>query len=425
MTEDFLHFIWKYGLFDRTGMISDTGEEVQVIALGEHNNDAGPDFLNARIRIGTTTWAGNVEIHLRSSDWTEHKHHLDKAYDNVILHVVHNHNLSVARSTGEVIPTIELHFNQELYENYRLLLRQKGWLPCREKIRQIDRFLFELWLSSLVVERLQQKAQYIGGLLDQYKNNWEEVFYIMLARSFGFGLNATPFEMTAKSISLLNLARCRNNLLQVEAILMGQAGFLDEARLFSDYYSGLRNVYLHQQKKLGLKPIEKHLWKYLRLRPVNFPTVRIAQFAALISEAEGLFSRVIACREITELSRIFEVRASSFWDSHYTFETKSPVKAKKLGSEAFQVIVINAVVPFLFVYGQRTGHPSLKERALEWLNQLPPEKNRLVTRWEAAGIKAVSAFYSQGILQMSTKYCGHKRCLACSVGMSIITKKFN
>jgi len=421
MTEDFLHFIWKYGLFERAGMITDTGEEVQVIALGEHNTDAGPDFINARIKIGYTTWAGNVEIHLRSSDWTEHRHQSDKAYDNVILHVVHKHNQPVTRSSGEIIPSVELHFSHALFENYRLLLNHKDGLPCKNKIKQVDTFLFDLWLNSLVVERLQQKTQYITGLLDKLKNNWEEAFYISLARSFGFGLNAIPFEMLARSISWLHLSRHRTNLFQLEAILMGQAGFLDEAKLFSDYYSDLRKEYLHLKYKYSLKPVEKHLWKFLRLRPVNFPTIRIAQLVALLNNTEGLFSEVLACREITDLYPYFDVQTSFFWDSHYTFETASPRRIKTLGTDSFNNIVINTVVPFLFLYGRMHDREEIKERALDWLNRLPPEKNRITDRWEQYGIQLFSAFYSQGILQLVNTYCSRKRCLACSIGANIIT----
>jgi len=421
MTEDFLHFIWKYGLFERAGMISDSGEEVHVIALGEHNTDAGPDFLNARVKIGNTTWAGNVEIHLYSSDWTEHGHRSDKAYDNVILHAVHRHDQTVTRSGGEIIPTIELHFDPSWFENYRMLFNSRGNLPCQSGLKNLDPFLLDLWLNSLVVERLQQKAVFISDLLEKYKNNWEEAFYINLARSFGFGLNAAPFEMLARSVSLLQLSRSRNSILQVEAILMGQAGFLSEAEMFSGYYNELRQEYLHLRKKYGLKPMEKHLWKFLRLRPVNFPTIRIAQFAALLEKNEGLLSNILACDKIAGLWKYFNVQASQFWNTHYTFENISPNRIKAIGTDAFRVIVINAVIPFLFVYGQRSGIEILKERSLEWLNQLPAEDNRLVARWKNAGIKAETAFYSQGLLQMSKNYCGRKRCLACSIGMNIIT----
>jgi hypothetical protein len=420
MTEDFLHFIWKFGLFEHTGMITDAGEEVQVISLGQHNSDAGPDFLNARIRIGQTTWAGNIEIHLRSTDWTDHRHHLDKSYDNVILHVVHKSNQRIARSSGEILPEIELQFNPVLYENYRDLLDHQGGLPCRDRIRQIDPFLLEMWLNSLVVERLQQRAQYIGGLLDHSRNNWDEAFYITLARGFGFGLNTLPFEMLAKSVPLAILARYRKDPFRSEAVLMGQAGFLEEERRVPGYYAALRKEYIHQQHKYGLKPVERHLWKFLRLRPVNFPTIRIAQLAVLVATTSGLFSRVKSCLDISELQKIFDVQATSFWDTHYTFEAEAPFRVKRLGTEAFQILVINVVVPFLFVYGQRTGQSAYKDRALEWLNGLPPEKNRVISRWNSVGMHPVSAFYSQGLMQMQTRYCSQKACLACSVGARLI-----
>src|SRR5512133_1075412 len=232
MTEEFIQFIWKYGLFDRTGLISDGGDEIQVISLGEHNGDSGPDFLNARLKIGRTTWAGNVEIHLRSSDWFTHRHHEDKAYDSVILHVVYQHNQSVTRSNDEVIPTLVLPCNEKLYGNYQKLLTRKGMIPCQEKIHRIEPLLLDCWLSSLVVERLRKKTEHIEEYLRHNKGNWEEAFYISMARSFGFGLNASPFELTARSVPLAILNRHRDNLLQVEALLMGQAGLLDEGRLF-------------------------------------------------------------------------------------------------------------------------------------------------------------------------------------------------
>jgi hypothetical protein len=422
MSEDFLVFIWKYGLFDRSGMIADTGEEIQVISLGEHNTNAGPDFLNSRIKIGDTTWAGNVELHVQSSDWFNHHHQEDKSYDNVILQVVHHCNQPVKRSNGEIIPTVKLKYNEDLYENYRNLMNHEGFMPCDRKIKLIDPFLLECWISSLVVERLQQKTEYIGSLLLQLKNNWEEAFYISLARTFGFGLNSIPFEMLARSVSLLTLSRHRNNLFQLEAILMGQAGFLNEAQLFSGYYNDLRKEYLHLKHKYNLKPVEKHLWKFLRLRPVNFPTIRIAQFAVLLYKTDCLFSKVLACSDMNDLYRYFDFKASAYWDTHYTFETHSPMKIKTLGTDAFNIIQINSVVPFLFLYGKMNNCEELKERALEWLNQLPPEKNRITSRWTQNNIAVTSAFHSQGILQLNKAYCNRKKCLACTIGMHIITK---
>jgi hypothetical protein len=421
MTEEFIQFIWKYGLFDRTGLFSDSGDEIQVISLGEHNGDSGPDFLNARLKIGSTTWAGNVEIHLRSSDWFLHGHHEDKAYDSIILHVVYHHNQSVTRSNGEAISTLVLPCNEKLYGSYRQLLTRKGMIPCQDRIRRVEPLLLDCWLSSLVVDRLRKKTEHIAEYLRRNKGNWEEAFYISLARSFGFGLNASPFELMARSVSLAILNRHRNSPLQVEAILMGQAGFLNEGRIFPEYYAIMRNEYVYLQKKYALKPIESHLWKFLRLRPVNFPTLRLAQFANLVQQSEGLFSRVLTCHDLQELKRFFTLRASEFWNSHYTFEKTSKSSVKTLGEDAFNSVVINTVIPFLFIYGSMNGQEETKNRAFELLNNIPAESNRITRKWDLAGIHASTAFYSQALLQLYSDYCNHRHCLSCSVGTNLIT----
>ena len=421
MTEEFIQFIWKYGLFDRSGLFSNAGDEIQVISLGEHNGDSGPDFLNARLKIGSTTWAGNVEIHLRSSDWFLHGHQEDKAYDSVILHVVYQHNQSVTRSNGETIPTLVLPCNEKLYGSYQKLLARKGMIPCQDRIHRVEPLLLDCWLSSLVVERLHKKTEHIAEYLRSNKGNWEEAFYISLARSFGFGLNASPFELTARSLPLAILNRHRNNPLQVEALLMGQAGLLTEGRIFPEYYSVLRNEFVYLQKKYKLKPVEYHLWKFLRLRPVNFPTLRLAQFANLIQQSEGLFSRVIDCPDLQELKRFFTLQASEFWNSHYTFEKTSKYSVKTLGEDAFNSLVINTIIPFLFIYGSMRGEEETKSRALELLNSIPAESNRITRKWDLAGIRASSAFYSQALLQLYGDYCNHRHCLSCSVGTNLIT----
>lgn len=421
MTEEFLQFIWKYGLFERSSLFADTGEEIQVISLGEQNQDSGPDFLNVRLKIGPTTWAGNVEIHLRSGDWYSHGHQSDKAYDNVILHVVHRYDQPVARAGGEIIPTLVLPCNETLYGNYKQFLGQHGTMPCRMKISRVDPLLLDCWLSSLAVERLEKKAEHIAAYLRQSAGNWEEAFYVSLARSFGFGLNAGPFEWIVKSLPLTILSRHRNNRMQVEALLLGQAGFLEEGSLYSGYQEMLRTEYMHLKRKYNLKPIGNHLWKFLRLRPVNFPTIRIAQFACLIQQSEGLFSQILSCSEIPELRQFFTLRASGFWNSHYTFDKTSPSRPKALGEGAFYCIVINTVIPFIFIYGSMNGREEIKEKALDWLNRIPPESNRVVRRWSQADIRPSSAFYSQALLQLSENYCIRRRCLACSVGTHLIT----
>lgn len=421
MTEDFLHFIWKFGLFERAGMIADTGDVVEVRGLGEHNSDAGPDFLNTRIKIGNTVWAGNTEIHLKSSDWNSHGHNNDNAYDNVILHAVFQYDQEVKRSSGEIVPTVILKFDDRLFQNYSHLLTTKKGPACYPRLKSIDSIIIDVWLNSLVVERLQQKTDHILQLLEQYRNNWEEVFYIVLARSFGFGLNAVPFELMARSLPLSLILRHSDNLKHIEALIMGQSGFLNDAVLFNDYYKQLRSDYTHLRNKYNLKPVSRHLWKFLRLRPVNFPTIRLAQFAALLYKSESLFSRVIACSAITDLTSIFNVKASEFWNTHYTFDTPSRPSVKQPGSSTINIIIINTVIPFLFIYGKMTGNSDLKDRAISLLASMPPEDNRIIRRWENSGIGADSAFTSQGLLQLNNHYCIKKRCLACSIGTSVIT----
>lgn len=418
MTEEFLQFVWKYGLFDRSGLFTDTGEPVEVMQLGEHNPNAGPDFLNARVKIGPTLWAGNVELHIRSSDWFAHGHQFDRAYENVILHVVYKYNQSVSGSGGAVVPTIRLPVGEELFERYRMLIG-KGAIPCQDRIGLIDPLIADCWLNALVLERLQQKTESVTAILHQHQGDWEEALYITLARSFGFGINADPFEMLARSLPLSILRKHGHSRLQTEALLMGQAGFLKEDVPEGGYAYRLLSEYQHLAAKYGLVSMHVHLWKFLRMRPMNFPTLRIAQFAELM-HSSGHFSRILACKEISGLRRIFSVGANGFWNVHYTFEKPSEPGSKMLGEEAFQRIVINAVIPVLFQYGSMEGREELKDRAMDWLGRLPAETNRIVMDFARAGLCSASALYSQAILQLWNHYCCRKRCLSCSIGCQLI-----
>ena len=421
MTEEFLQFIWKYGLFEHSNLFTDSGDEIQVISLGEQNQDSGPDFLNARLKIGTTTWAGNVEIHQRSSDWYSHGHEADKAYDNVILHVVYRHDRPVMRRGGEMLPTLVLPCDETLYGNYRELIRNPGSMVCAGKLERVDALLLDCWLSSLAIERLARKSGYITEQLQQSAGNWEETFYISMARSFGFGLNSAPFEWVARSLPLTILSRHRDIPVQTEALLLGQAGFLDEGSLYPGYPEILVNEYTHLRRKYKLKPIGKHLWKFLRLRPVNFPTIRLVQFANLLQRSDGLFSQVVACQDVQELMKLFSAGVSEFWNTHYTFGKTSPFSRKKMGEGAVYSIIINTVIPFLFVYGTMNGRVEFRDKALDWLNRVPPETNRVIRGWNRAGVYPVSALYSQAILQLSENYCKRRRCLSCSIGAHLIT----
>jgi hypothetical protein len=424
MTEEFLTHLWKYGLFDRTSLLSDTGEKIEVITLGENNSDAGPDFINAKIRIGNTLWAGNVEVHLNASDWKRHNHQTDRAYDNVILHVVLKADQPATRTNGTTIPTVELRFEPQLYLNYIRLVGNKNRISCYDHIARIDTLLLHSWLSSVMVERLESKVKTADGLLEQYRNNWEEVFYIQLARSFGFHLNAVPFEQVARSLPLTTLARHENNLLQLESLLFGQAGFL-AGEGGDEYTLRLKEEYDHLRNKYSLKPLDMHLWKFLRLRPVNFPTVRLAQFAALVNTFPGLFRKILDTGNLPSLVKLFSVRPSVYWETHYKFGTVSVANKKTLGEESSRILLINTVIPMIFLYGHKRGDDKFKTRAIEFLSHLPPEKNAVIARWEKAGVRAGSALDTQALLQLWSAYCQRKQCLRCMVGSRIIVSGGN
>ncbi len=420
MSEDFLQFIWEHGLFDALDLETVTGEQLEVIDPGVRNRDSGPDFFNAKIRLGDTLWAGNIEIHKNASDWLRHQHQTDPAYDNIILHVVSNFDFSVKRSAGDEIPALKITWPEHLLENYQHLLTARTWIPCQERFHTIDPFNLKIGFNRLMIERLQDKTEEIMERLEQNQFNWNETFYQLLARNFGFKTNAMPFELLSKSLPLNILGRHKDNLLQLEALFFGQSGLLNEELLGDDYFLNLRSEYGFLYKKYDLRPIAGHLWKFLRLRPVNFPTVRIAQLAALMYHSGGLFSRIMESSGIESLVSLFDVKASAYWDSHYKFNYPSKKCAKHLGESAVNNLIVNTAIPFLFVFGELNNKHSLKDRALEWLDELPAESNSIITKWEELGVQPGSAFETQALLQLKNKYCSSKKCLHCHVGNKLI-----
>jgi len=421
MSEEFLLYLWKYRKLVPEKLLTSDGQPIVVLKTGEQNINAGPDFFNAQIKIGITRWAGNVEIHLKSSDWNKHKHNTDKAYDNVILHVVYENDVPIYRKNGERIPvvTIKGSFDEELYIKYRQLISNKNWIPCEKLLSAVDPFIVSQWLSRLMIERLENKYTTMAELLAINKNNIEETFYQALGRNFGFNLNSLPFEMLARSLPQRILAKHKDSLYQIEALLFGQAGLLDE-ELKDDYNISLRKEYFYLKKKYQLQSIEKQVWKFLRLRPSGFPTIRIAQFADLIYHSQGLFSAVMECKTMADLRKLFDVKASEYWNSHHHFGKSSAYKEKKLGSASVDLLLINTVVPFLFIYCKTKGEEKYGKRALKFLEQLKPEKNSIITHWQSIGLNADAAFQSQALLELKKNYCNNKRCLNCGIGIKIL-----
>ena len=421
MTEEFLQYIWKYSLFDNNNLIADTGEKIEILKSGYPNTNAGPDFLNAAIRIDSTKWAGNVEIHINSSDWNKHNHKNDKAYDNVILHAVLNNDHTTQRTNGETIPTIVLNFNKSLYNIYSKLISSELWIPCQNEINKIDNFTMDYWLNVLLIDRLKSKTQAIYTTLKATNNDWEETFYIHLARNFGFYVNSLPFEILAKSLPSKYLLRHKNNITQIEALLFGQAGFLNKNIPDDNYYLKLKSEYKFLRHKFNLNPIDHHIWKFLRLRPRNFPTIRLAQFAALIYNSHRLFSKVIECKSIAQLRKYFTISTSEYWNNHYIFGKESGEEVKSIGDSAFNIIVINTIIPFLFAFGRYNGKEELKERTIGFFTEIPAENNSIIRKWSKLGIISKCAFYSQALLQLKNQYCSHKECLNCLIGNKIIS----
>lgn len=422
MKEEFLQFIWKYGLFNKNNLKTTDGRMVEIISTGQPNSDSGPDFFNAKIRIGETTWAGNIEVHQKSLHWFQHRHDQDAAYDNVILHVVEMHDKPVQVKNHE-LPTLEITYPAEIMENYEQLLKSKRWIACEDRLPEVDPFILRFWFSSLMVERLESKTGDILAILTHNKNNWNETFYQLLARNFGMKTNALPFELLAKSLPLQVLSKHKNDLFQLEALLFGQSGLLNETLLGDDYYLSLRKEYSFLYKKYSLSGIEAHLWKFMRLRPINFPTVRIAQLAMLIHHSSALFSRILETENLDELRKLFDVKASEYWDTHYRFNKISTENQPKvLGETAFNNLVINTIAPLLFVYGEQHMNQAMKDRALFMLEKLEPESNQIIRKWNELGIESRTAFETQALLQLKNKYCDAKKCLNCQLGAKIITK---
>lgn len=422
MTEDFLHYIWQFKLFDLKNLHTSSGEKIEILHCGEHNTDAGPDFFNAKIKINNTLWAGNVEIHLQSSDWKNHSHQTDKSYDNIILHVVYDSDEVVNRTDGEKIPCLELknRINQNVYENYVQLMQSRSWIPCQNQIQQVDEFVLKNWLDRLLMERMERKTSSIENALKQNHHNWEETFYQSLARNFGLKINADPFEMLAQSLPLKILAKHKNNLMQLESLIFGQAGML-EGKFKDDYPRQIQKEYNFLQKKYSLIPMYGHLWKFLRLMPANFPTIRIAQFARLIFQSSHLFSKILETKNMKDIEKYFEAGTSSYWQSHYRFDRLSARREKHFGKNAIHVLLINTVAPFLFVYGKLKGDEEFKDKAFQLLQKIAPEKNAIISKWQELSVSVASAYDSQALLQLKNEYCSRKKCLHCVIGNQILS----
>lgn len=420
VSEQLLHFIWRFRLFENEALLLHSGEVLEVISPGNYHQDSGPDFQNARIRIDDTLWAGNVEIHLCSSDWFRHHHETDAAYNNIVLHVVLDHDAEVLDMNNRQVGVLELRqlISPELFQRWKLLSESMFAIPCASLGRP-DVMTMRNWIDRLVAERMEMKADRVNLLLKLNKNHWQETMYCFLFRSMGMQTNAIPFEMLARSIPYSIIQQYRQSVFQLEALLFGQSGLLHEEHS-DEYPRMLWEEYLFLKKKHKLKQLDGHLWKFLRMRPLNFPSVRIAQLAYLLNVKEISPHFFRETKTVKEWNSWLNVGVSPYWEEHFVFDKRCNTQKKVLGKSASQNVLINAIIPFLFVYATHQGDDLLKERVMDFMYKLSAEKNGIVNEWIALGIQPGSAAESQGLIQLKLEYCDKKRCLSCALGHRIL-----
>lgn len=420
MTEEFLHYIWQYRLYV-PDLVLQTGEQLDVIHPGMHNSDSGPDFFNARIRIAETIWAGNIEIHIQSSDWKRHNHQQDMSYDNVILHVVWRDDSPVFRTDGTGIPTLELDglYKESSWKNYLHFMASQRWIPCETMISGVDSFVRNAWIDRVLVERLERKALQVEHILSLTNNDWAQTFYRLLARNMGFKLNNQAFEMLAQSLPFQFLAKHADDLFQVEAMVFGQAGLLGNS--FTDEYPmKLKKEYEFLKKKFDLAPIDTHLWRFMRLHPGNFPTLRLAQFASIIHHSSAIISGLFNSNDIGTYRKLFGAEASEYWKTHYTFDKPSASRRKTLGQSSIDLLLINLVAPILLAHGRRKSDAEITEKPVDLLMKLKGETNSVISKWEGLGMDVSNAANTQALLELKTNYCDAKKCLRCSIGNDLL-----
>ena len=422
MKEDLLQFIWKFQYFNSSELTSTDGDLVQIIYPGAYNSNQGPDFKEAKIKINNILWSGNVELHINSSHWNTHHHSDDSNYNNIILHVVWNHDTEIKDANGNNLSTIELQarVSKLLLGKYRRLKENARFIACENLPSAVGSLALNSWKQRLVAERLIAKSKNIFTDLEQTNYHWEETFWWLIAANFGLTLNSGAFKKMAQSLPLALVAKHKRNIIQIEALLYGQAGLLGQA--FDDKYPKmLQKEYLFYQKKYKLAPPNKELY-YLRMRPANFPTIRLAQLAMLVCSSEHLFSKIKETESVEEVKKMFNVSANDYWHYHYVFDETSEYKIKKLGSQMINNIIINTVVPVIFSYSLHHSEEVLQEKAIRWLEEIAPEKNTITQGFEKLQYSNESAFDSQAYIQLKKEYCDHNFCLQCAIGNSILKK---
>ncbi|MDQ3015606.1 MAG: DUF2851 family protein [Bacteroidota bacterium] len=422
MEEQLLHFIWHRRLYADEALTTTTGQQVRVIHPGIPNHDQGPDFLQARIHIDEHLWAGHVEIHVRSSSWYLHTHEKDTHYNNVILHVVWVEDQPVKTEAGVVVPCLELHDKVDLvlFDRYRHLMNNREWVPCASALQHVSEIIRTSWLERLMAERLEQKTDYIATIFSRCGNDWEQTFFVLLSRHLGAPANSDPMENLGLKIPLSILRKYGDRIDQIEAILFGVAGMLTK-EIYTDYPLRLKKEFDFLKIKHGLQVIPSLQWKFMRMRPTHFPTVRIAQLAVILSKQQAFIQLLTHMHTAEEWIQLFRVAPHhDFWKTHYHFKSESTVSGKKLGIDTAVSMMINLVAPFMFYYGKQNGLSALTERAIKLIAELPAEKNTIIRSWSSCGWHAEDAGQSQALIHLKKHYCDQRRCLHCAVGLDLL-----
>lgn len=421
--EKLMQYVWKHRLWRSEDMVTNTGKKVRVVDPGLLNTDAGPDFFNAKIEIDGHMWVGNVEMHYCATDWKRHRHDSDKAYDSVILHVVAKDDAPVRRTNGELIPQLVLEVSPQFNADYASLVGATIEVPCAEKIKQVPHLTIVEWVEGLAFERLHGKVERIHQLLDSFNGSWEDVCYVTLARNFGFGINNDAFERLARRTPLRLLGKHSDSVLQIEALLFGQAGMLDAQKPGMDsYYNQLCTEYAFLSNKFQLTPMEKESWKLFRIRPQNFPYRRIAMLAQFIEGGFRMMNRILEAEGEKEMRALFEVELSGYWTKHYTFGKPNERATATLSRSSIDIILINTVAPLLYAYGELTGNYEMTDKAIKLLEDLRAESNSIVSHFVAYGIDCPDALTSQALVQLKREYCDARKCIYCKIGHHLLSK---
>ncbi|NHF60731.1 DUF2851 family protein [Flavobacteriaceae bacterium TP-CH-4] len=423
MKEDLLHFIWKYKKLQLSNLVTTAGETIFIVDVGTHNHLAGPDFFNSKIEIDGQLWAGNVELHLNSSDWFAHHHERDPNYNNVILHVVWQDDGDVFRSDNTKIPTLQLKdfISSEILQAYQNLFdaRHKSFINCEKSVSQIETFLVQNWLDRLFLERLEQKSLLIDQLLKQSKNDWEQVLFILLLKSFGLKINGEAFLELGKTLNFSVVRKLRSNTQTMEAVLLGMSHLLDDPSVFDDYYLQIQKEYRYQKRKFGLDNEAIPKPGFFKLRPPNFPTIRLSQLANVYGSHENLFSKLMNSQDLDTIYTFFDLGASLYWNDHFTFGKSSKKSSKKLSKKFIDLLIINSILPLKFSYSNYKGK-NAGDEILRIISNIKEEKNSIISNFGKHGLEIDNAKESQALIQLYNEYCTKNKCLQCAIGASLL-----